>query len=323
MIGASGAISAVLGAYLVLFPGARIQSLVYLGLFYQLIAVPAVLVLGFWFALNLFDAIGWIGAGGETGVAFFAHVTGFIAGVLLALPFRLRRQPHARAGGLGGIGDRPAPGRPGRPRGIIPTMDGDRGTEIEMIVESVRVHMPTGRHVLVLREVDAVRLLMVWVGPWEASAIAMKLQGLTPERPLTHDLFATVLTTLDVTVERIVITDLADETYHARLELSRNGERHEIDARPSDAIALAVRMGVPVFASSDVLDRAGTVPDEDDDDDEAEEGEEAGATATRRRKVVDPETTGEVLDQTRLAIFREFVNSLDPEGDQRGGPSTS
>ena len=202
-------------------------------------------------------------------------------------------------------------------------MDGDRGTEIEMIVESVRVHMPTGRHVLVLREVDAARLLMVWVGPWEASAIAMKLQGLTPERPLTHDLFATVLTTLEVTVERIVITDLADETYHARLELSRNGERHEIDARPSDAIALAVRMGVPVFASSDVLDRAGTVPDEDDDDDEAEEGEEAGATATRRRKVVDPETTGEVLDQTRLAIFREFVNSLDPEGDQRGGPSTS
>ena len=93
MIGASGAISAVLGAYLVLFPGARIQSLVYLGLFYQLIAVPAVLVLGFWFALNLLDAIGWIGAGGETGVAFFAHVTGFIAGVLLALPFRLKRQP--------------------------------------------------------------------------------------------------------------------------------------------------------------------------------------------------------------------------------------
>ena len=107
-------------------------------------------------------------------------------------------------------------------------MDGERGSEIEMIVESVRVHMPTGRHVLVLREVDATRLLMVWVGPWEASAIAMKLQGLTPERPLTHDLFATVLTTLGVTVERIVITDLADETYHARLELSRGG-----DVKPS------------------------------------------------------------------------------------------
>jgi membrane associated rhomboid family serine protease len=93
MIGASGAISAVLGAYLVLFPGARIQSLVYLGVIYTLIALPAVLVLGFWFALNLLDALGWMGAVGDTGVAFFAHVTGFMAGVLLALPFRIKRQP--------------------------------------------------------------------------------------------------------------------------------------------------------------------------------------------------------------------------------------
>jgi bifunctional DNase/RNase len=198
-------------------------------------------------------------------------------------------------------------------------MDGDRGTEIEMIVESVRVHMPTGRHVLVLRETDAGRLLMVWVGPWEASAIAMKLQGLTPERPLTHDLFATVLTTLDVRVERIVITDLADETYHARLVLNRLGERHEIDARPSDAIALAVRLGVPVYASSDVLDRAATLPDDDDDTEEEDED----VAAARRRKAAEPETTDEVLDQTRLAIFREFVNSLDVEGDQRGGGSSS
>jgi bifunctional DNase/RNase len=198
-------------------------------------------------------------------------------------------------------------------------MDGDRGTEIEMIVESVRVHMPTGRHVLVLRESGAGRLLMVWVGPWEASAIAMKLQGLTPERPLTHDLFATVLTTLDVRIERIVITDLADETYHARLVLNRLGERHEVDARPSDAIALAVRIGVPVYASSDVLDRAATLPDDDDD----MEDEDEDAASARRRKAAEPETTDEVLDQTRLAIFREFVNSLDVEGDQRGGGSSS
>jgi uncharacterized protein len=123
-----------------------------------------------------------------------------------------------------------------------------------------------------------------------------------------------------VTVERIVITDLADETYHARLELTRRGDRHEIDARPSDAIALAVRLGVPVFASAEVLDRAATVPEEDDEEEEA--GEEAGATA-RRRKPIDPETTGEVLDQTRLAIFREFVNSLDPDSDPRGGGASS
>jgi membrane associated rhomboid family serine protease len=92
MIGASGAISAVLGAYLVLFPRARIQSLVFLGFFYQLIAVPAVIVLGFWFLLQVVDGIGALGTttGMDGGVAFFAHIGGFVAGALLALPFRLR-----------------------------------------------------------------------------------------------------------------------------------------------------------------------------------------------------------------------------------------
>ena len=92
MIGASGAISATLGAYLVLYPGARIQSLVFLGFFYQLIAVPAVIVLGFWFVLQVIDGLGSLGAttGIEGGVAFFAHIGGFVVGALIALPFRLR-----------------------------------------------------------------------------------------------------------------------------------------------------------------------------------------------------------------------------------------
>ena len=93
MIGASGAIAAVLGAYLVLFPRARIQSLVFLGFFYQLIAVPAVIVLGFWFLLQVADGIGSLGPTTvvDGGVAFFAHIGGFVAGALLALPFRLPR----------------------------------------------------------------------------------------------------------------------------------------------------------------------------------------------------------------------------------------
>jgi membrane associated rhomboid family serine protease len=92
MIGASGAIAAVLGAYLVLFPRARIQSLVFLGFFYQLIAVPAVIVLGFWFLLQVADGIGSLGPSTavDGGVAVFAHIGGFVAGALLALPFRLR-----------------------------------------------------------------------------------------------------------------------------------------------------------------------------------------------------------------------------------------
>ena len=92
MIGASGAIAATLGAYIVLYPAARIQSLVFLGFFYQLIAVPAILVLGFWFVLQVIDGVGALGSTGgtDTGVAFFAHIAGFIAGAVIALPFRLR-----------------------------------------------------------------------------------------------------------------------------------------------------------------------------------------------------------------------------------------
>jgi uncharacterized protein len=189
-------------------------------------------------------------------------------------------------------------------------------SEIEVTVESVRVHMPTGRHVLVLREADQGRLLMIWVGPWEASAIAMKLQGLTPERPLTHDLLVSVIQELDATISRIVISDLADETFHARLVLDRGAGSIDIDARPSDAIALAVRLGTPIFATEDVLDRAATLPDggEDSESDDAEAGRRGSASVL--------ESTGEPIDATRLDIFREFVNSLD-EGEGRGSGGSS
>ena len=92
MIGASGAISAVLGAYLVLFPRARIQSLVFLGFFYQLLLVPAALLLGYWFVLQVIDGLVSLGSTDLTGgVAVFAHIAGFLTGALLVLPLRVRR----------------------------------------------------------------------------------------------------------------------------------------------------------------------------------------------------------------------------------------
>jgi bifunctional DNase/RNase len=191
----------------------------------------------------------------------------------------------------------------------------DRANEIEMIVDSVRVHMRTGRHVLVLRESGRGRLLMIWVGVNEANAIAMKLQGVTPERPLTHDLMVAMLDAVDVRVDRIIISDLADETFHARLLLVGSDTRHEVDARPSDAIALAVRIGAPIYATADVLDRAATSPDDEDEDDETGEGA-LSATAL--------EETGEPIDAARLDIFREILNSLDLDQEGRGGgPSSS
>ena len=174
---------------------------------------------------------------------------------------------------------------------------------VEMVVESVRVHMLSSQHVVILKESDRERYLPIWIGPWEANAIAMRLQGLTPERPLTHDLFATALEELGVRIRQVVIADLADETFHARLLLESDGRLVEVDSRPSDALALAVRAGVRIFASEAVLNRAAVEPE--------------------ARGVESLEMTGEVSADPRLEVFRDFVNSLeaDVEGETREGPA--
>ena len=156
----------------------------------------------------------------------------------------------------------------------------------EMVVESVRVHMLSSQHVVILREADHERYLPIWIGSWEAQSIAMKLQGVEAERPLTHDLLTSILDDLGVSVRRIVVSDLADETYRARIVLVSGGDDFEIDARPSDAIALAVRVAAPIFATEAVLDRAGVLPEADEEE--------------------------------KLSVFREFVNSLEGEPDIAG-----
>ena len=200
-------------------------------------------------------------------------------------------------------------------------MAGEAVPHVEMVVESVRVHMRTGRHVLLLKEVGAGRILPVWIGPWEAQAIAMRLQGIAAERPLTHDLFAATLGELGVSVDRVVISSLAEETFHARLELVTADSRHDVDARPSDAVALAVRLESPIYASADVHDRAASMPDDDKDGDSDEATRDEAREQRRTRLAAGSlEATGESLDPTKLDIFREFVNSLDAEGgDPRGG----
>ena len=189
---------------------------------------------------------------------------------------------------------------------------------VEMVVESVRVHMLSSRHVVILKESEQDRYLPIWIGPWEASAIAMKLQGLTADRPLTHDLFATALENLGVRVERVVISSLNEETYHARLHLERDGATFEIDSRPSDALALAVRTGGRIFASEAVLEQAALGGDSASVD-EATGETEVGAGSPF-------ESTGEKVVDARLDVFRDFVNSLDVdpetgEGRTRGSES--
>ena len=164
------------------------------------------------------------------------------------------------------------------PGGADPNGNELNGSLNEMVVESVRVHMLSSQHVVILRDTVRERYLPIWIGPWEANAIAMRLQGVTPERPMTHDLFSRTLSELGVTVKQIVVSDLSEDTFRARLLLQVDGREVDLDARPSDAIALAVRAGVPIFATDAVLDRAGVIP--------------------------------ESAEEERLSVFREFVNSL-------------
>lgn len=170
---------------------------------------------------------------------------------------------------------------------------------IEMVVESVRVHMLSSQHVVILKESDRDRYLPIWIGPSEANAIAMRLQGLTVERPLTHDLMVSVIGTLGASVSRVVVTHVTEGTFHARVYLETpSGDEAELDSRTSDAIAVAVRTGAAIYADQRVLDEAGVEPD----------GTEGGAE-----------------DEERLAVFRDFVNSLDVDlpgsGGETGPPS--
>jgi bifunctional DNase/RNase len=171
---------------------------------------------------------------------------------------------------------------------------------VEMVVESVRVHMLSSRHVVILKETDRDRYLPIWIGQWEASAIAMKLQGLTPERPLTHDLFASALEAVGARVDRVIVVEMSEETYHARLVLAVGERIIEVDARPSDALALAVRTGARIFATIELMDQAGL-----------------GEGSPGLTDDADPDSpleslTGGVVDP-RLDMFRDFVNSLDTD----------
>lgn len=170
---------------------------------------------------------------------------------------------------------------------------------VEVVVDSIRVHVQTGQHVVILKERSADRYLPIWIGPYEANAIALKITGQKSERPITHDLVHRALDEFGIKLRRIVVTSLAGEVYFARVHLDQHGTEVDVDSRPSDAIALAVRFEAPIFVAADVMDSAAVVPDGDD---EASSGNNE-------------------LDEDRLAVFRDLVNSLDlPElPDEPGG----
>ena len=134
---------------------------------------------------------------------------------------------------------------------------------IALRIDSVRVGYTTQHQILVLRETEGERCLPIWIGPLEAAAITSALQGQQSERPMTHDLAARMVETLGYTIEQVVITQIVDNTFFAEIALVSGEQRHMLDARPSDTLALAVRMDAPMFAAPAVLDQAGVAYDEE------------------------------------------------------------
>ena len=136
---------------------------------------------------------------------------------------------------------------------------------IEMNLVGVRVELPTNQPIVLLREKEGERFLPIWIGAMEATAIAFALQGIVTARPMTHDLMKNLLEEVGVRVDRIVITELRDGTFYSVIQMQQNGSRFEVSSRPSDAIALAVRVNVPVFANEDVLTEASIVIRDDEE----------------------------------------------------------
>ncbi len=128
---------------------------------------------------------------------------------------------------------------------------------VELSLVGVRVELPSNQPIVLLKEATGERYLPIWIGAVEATAIAFALQGIETPRPMTHDLMRDLLKEAGVEVERIVINDLVDQTFFALIRLQANGGTTEVSSRPSDAIALAVRIAAPIFADESVLDQAG------------------------------------------------------------------
>jgi bifunctional DNase/RNase len=172
---------------------------------------------------------------------------------------------------------------------------------VELEVASLGLDKASNTPVVILKEVGGDRLLPIWIGPGEASAIAMELAGIKFSRPLTHDLLNTVVRSLGSELVRVLITRVVDNTYYASLMLQRNGETITIDSRPSDSVALALRASAPIFADVDLLDRT-TV-------------EVEGATLEPgfAAAAEDPVGTTENPDPPKQEKLRDYLKRLDPE----------
>ncbi len=166
---------------------------------------------------------------------------------------------------------------------------------VEVVIDSIRVSLLNQQRIVILRQVDAERYLAIWIGVFEAEHLSVALQDVELARPLTYDLFTNILETLNAELVRVEVVDLRNETFYGNVVLRVNGHVLNIDSRPSDAINLAVRSGVPIYVAQEVMDSAGIVPEDDEVDLDSVESEEGAES---------PE------EEDRLSIFEDFLEKL-------------
>ncbi len=168
---------------------------------------------------------------------------------------------------------------------------------VEVTIDSIRVSLMSQHRIVVLKEKDGERFLPIWIGPFEADAITLRLQGMEAPRPLTHDLLKSVLEALGGDVVHILISGLEKNTYFAQIVIDMDGDTLEVDSRPSDAIALAVRVSSPIFVADEVMDQAGLHPEDEVSLAEGGEGGEGGPS--------------DMPNDDDLGAFEDFVEGLD------------
>jgi len=190
-----------------------------------------------------------------------------------------------------------------RPIEIFPTDHAAKGVRfmIESVVESVRVSLVTNQRVVILKELEGERYLPIWIGHFEAEAIAMELQGVEAARPLPYDIMKKMIGDLGGRVRRVLISGLREDVFYATIVLEAAGRQIEVDSRSSDAIALAVRTKVPIFVDESVMDKAGVLFGEDEEEVDAE---------------AKPKPSPE---DEKLTSFRNFINSLDFSDENKEG----
>jgi bifunctional DNase/RNase len=173
---------------------------------------------------------------------------------------------------------------------------------VEVVIDSVRVSLTNQQRIIILREVNQERYLPIWIGPFEAEAITISLQEIELARPQTHDLLRSLMKNLDAKLLRVEVIDLQDDVFYGNLVLESNSNIINIDSRPSDALALAVRMHVPILVAKEIMENAGIIPERDLQEDA--EGSDSLSTA------------GDEIAEDRLSIFEDFLQKLDPEDEE-------